>query len=425
MRFSTEWLDQGPNVSEEERATLCRLRLYVSEENACRFYDPTSNSACDHVTVPAVHLAEGLATDWWSIFGGRDREHPIRSYRTGFALPDVTLGFDGSTLEVRGEQFASENPDVRFWQVGKEGLPRDVAESTLAKFIEEVTRRLATAGVQNSEVALRWSRVLRSLDNPDERAFCEAAGALGTDPYDVSEEDALFIEQAADLFSGEALFEFLAGVGNTARGALLNWVRAVEKRPPEQSRLPLLHDIAGRIGRHASRRPAERAWATGYRTARVFREVVDIRPHDRLSALSDMAARLGAGSFACTPGVAGVQALVCREDDDVRIHVRERGRWDWARHAESFAFARAIGDVVCFEDGGRSVVNRLHQAERQAAGRAFAAEFLAPVESVLDMVESGLDDDEIAGSFHVSPQVIARQIENRDRIREACTERAG
>ena len=118
MRFSTEWIEQGPNASAEERATLCRLRLYVSEENACRFFDPSSDSACDHVTVPAVHLAEGLATDWWSIFGGRDREHPIRSYRTGFALPDVTLGFDGSRLEVRGEQFASENPGVRFWQVG-------------------------------------------------------------------------------------------------------------------------------------------------------------------------------------------------------------------------------------------------------------------------------------------------------------------
>ncbi len=82
---------------------------------------------------------------------------------------------------------------------------------------------------------------------------------------------------------------------------------------------------------------------------------------------------------------------------------------------------RAVGDVICFGDTRRSVVNRLHRAERQAAGRAFAAEFLAPVESVLEMVESGLDDDEIAGSFNVSPQVIARQIENRSRIREACT----
>ena len=419
MRFSTEWIDQGPNASAEERATLCRLRLYVSEENACVFFDSSADSACDHVTVPAVHLAEGLATDWWSIFGGRDREHPIRSYRTGFALPNVTLGFDGSTLEVRGKQLASANPDVRFWQVGREGLPRDVAESTLAAFIEEVASRLATAGVPNSEVALRWSRVSRSRDDPEERAFCEAAGALGTDPYGVSETDVLFIEQAADLFSGEALLEFLAGVGNTARGELLNWVRAVEARPPEQACLPELNGIVGRIAEATSRKPTERGWETGYRAARVFRNAMRIPQGEGFVSLSDVTARLGSGDFSCAPGVPGILALVCR-GDDIRIHVRQRGPWEWARHAESFAFARAVGDVVCFGDARRSVLNTLHQAERQAAGRAFAAEFLSPVESVLEMVENGLDDDEIAGSFNVSPQVIAWQIENREPIREAC-----
>ena len=422
MRFSTEWIDQGPNASAEERATLCRLRLYVSEENACTFFDPSSDSACDHVTVPAVHLAEGFATDWWSIFGGRDREHPIRNYRTGFALPDVSLGFDGSTFEVRGRQFACENPDVRFWQVRSAGVPREVAESTLSQFIEGVAARLATAGVQNSAVALRWSRVSRSLDNPDERAFCEAAGALGVDPYGVSETDALFIEESARLFEGETLLEFLAGVGNTARGELLNWVREVEARPREQACLPELNGIVDRIAEAASGKPTERGWATGYRAARVFRNAVHIPRGERFGSLSDVTGRLGSASFACAPGVPGISALVCR-GDDIRIHVRQRGPWEWARHAESFAFARAVGDVICFGDTRRSVVNSLHRAERQAAGRAFAAEFLAPVESVLDMVDSGLDDEEIAGSFSVSPQVIAWQIENRERIREACAER--
>ena len=422
MRFSTEWLDRGPNISAEERATLCRLRVYVSEENACRFFDPGSNSACDHVTVPAVHLAEGLATDWWSIFGGRDREHPIRRYRTGFALPDVTLGFDGSTFEVRGEQFAFENPDVRFWHVGSEGLSRAAAESALAGFIEDVAARLSTAGLSNCEVALRWSRVSRSLGNPDERAFCEAAGALGVDPYAVSGMDARFIEQAADLFSGEPLLEFLAGVGNAARGKLLRWVRDVENRPRQQSCLPGLNGIAGRFGSDASDGPPERGWATGYRAARAVREVMDIPRGEKFVSLSNIAGRLGSVGFTCAPGVAGIAALVCRVDDDVRIHVRERGDRDWARQAERFAFARAVGDVVCFRDTPRSVVNGLHQAERQAAGRAFAAEFLAPVESVLDMVDSGCDVDEISGSFNVSPQVIARQIENEDRIRAACAD---
>ena len=421
MRFSTEWLEQGPNVSAEERATLCRLRLYVSEENACRFFDPGSDELRDYVTVPAVHLAEGLATDWWSILGGRDREHAIRGYRTGFAFPDVRLGFDGSTFRVRGEQFESANPVARFWQVGVEGLSRTAAESALAAFIEETAARLATAGLPNSEVVLRWTRVSRSRINADESAFCEAAGALGVDPYAISEADADFIEHAGKLFAGEALLEFLAGVGGAARHDLLNWVRKVETRPREQTCLPKLSDIAGRIVESTEQRPAERGWAVGYRTARALRDVVDMAPAEALSSPADIARRLGSASFKCTPGVAGIAALVSRADDDVRIHVRERGAWDWARCAENFALARAIGAAVCYRDAQRSVVNGLRQAERQAVGRAFAAEFLAPIRSVVHLLGSGCDIDEISGSFNVSPQVIDWQIENQDRIRQACT----
>ena len=104
----------------------------------------------------------------------------------------------------------------------------------------------------------------------------------------------------------------------------------------------------------------------------------------------------------------------------MHIHLRGDEPEEWTVQAKNFAFARAIGDAVCFPDTPRSVVNELRDAERQAAGRAFAAEFLAPIQSVLDMVDSGHDDYEIASSFMVSPQVVARQIESQDRIRQAC-----
>ena len=73
MRLSTEWISEGANASAEERATLCNLQIFVDGENACLHFDPDSKTTFEHITVPAVHLAEGLATDWWSIFGGRPR----------------------------------------------------------------------------------------------------------------------------------------------------------------------------------------------------------------------------------------------------------------------------------------------------------------------------------------------------------------
>ena len=437
MRFSVEWINGGPNACAEERATLCQLRIFVAEENACVFYDPTSQEKFEHLTVPAVHLAEGIANDWWSIFGGRDRRHSLLPYRTGFVLPNVFLKFDGATFEVVGDQLFCDNPKLRFWRVGTEALSRDVAEYVLSEFVERVLDKLADEGVANSEVALCWSRVSESRAHPDEHAFCEAAAALGADPYEITDADGSFIDDASHWFSDGSLIEFLAGVGKrhhaapreagrlaSPNSAILDSIRAAEARPRYKSRLPELQSVAEQVTDVAQRRPGERAWAPSYRAARAFRAAIGV-PCDEVSiSPRAIATKLGGRNFAPATGLSGVLAVVSRENDDVRIHLRDRGRRQWAQWAENFALARALGDAVCFPDSQRSVVNELHDAEHQAAGRAFAAELLAPVGKVLDMLHSGLDIDAISGAFNVTSQVIFHQIENRERIQQACDTRA-
>ena len=340
---AVDWIDGGLNGAAEERATLCDLRIYVSDQNACRFVDFVSNEDAEPLIVPAVHLAEGLATDWWRIFGGRDREHRIQRYRTGFALPDLSFRADGSMFAVTGRSFYSQNPHLRFPFAGEETLPRGAAESTLSRFIEKVVDRLAGEGARSSEVALCWSRVAESRSDPDEQAFCEASGALGLDPYAISEDDARFIERASRVFSQEPLIEFLAGLTRKERPASVpDFVDQVESRPAEQSILPELDHVASQIAHLTRYHGDDHPWAVGYRAARAVR------------------------------------------------------------------------------DTRRSVINDLHHAERQATGRAFAAEFLAPVESVVEMCEAGSDAEEIADEFDVSSYVIEDQIRNQNRVRGAC-----
>ena len=433
MRFSVEWISGGPNACVEERATLCQLRIFIAEENACVFYDPISREKFEHITVPAVHLAEGIASDWWSIFGGRDQEHSLLPYRTGFVLPNIFLKFDGATFEAIGDQLICDNPKLRFWRVGTEALSRDAAESVLSDFVERVIDKLADEGVADSEVELCWSRVSESRADPHERSFCEAAAALGADPYEVTDADASFIEAAGHWFSGGALIEFLSGMGkkdhatprkvrrlDSPRRAILDSIRAAEARPRYKSRLPELRSVAEQISDVAHRRPGERAWAPSYRAARAFRDAIGIRCDEVCTSPRAIATKLGGRRFAPATGLSGVLALVSHDNDDVRIHLRDRGRRQWAQWAENFAFSRALGDAVCFPDSQRSVVNELHDAEHQAAGRAFAAELLAPVEKVLDMQHGGLDIDAISGALNVTSQVIVHQLENQERIRQAC-----
>ena len=48
--------------------------------------------------VRAVHLAEGIATDGWRVFGGSNRQHRIQRYRTGLGFPNVRFRADGATF---------------------------------------------------------------------------------------------------------------------------------------------------------------------------------------------------------------------------------------------------------------------------------------------------------------------------------------
>ena len=436
MKFSVEWIDGGTNAAAEERATLCDLRILLGNENACRFLDDIANETFDALTMPAVHLAEGIARDWWRIFGSRDRRHSLLPYRTGFILPDLRLGFDGATFEVVGHQQRCANPGLRFWQVEGEVTPRADAEAALASFVQAVVDKLAGEGIQHCEVALAWARVAASRTDAAEAAFCEAAGALGVDPYAISDEDAKFIEQAGELFAGEALIEFLAGGCRhpkrladgpsppfTRRWSTLTWLRNLESRQRYECNLPKLAELRGQFRTSSTRQPGEQPWAQGYRIARRLGSELNLNG-SHLKTPEALTKKLGGKGFQRVDGTdvePSIRAMVAQNGAEPRIHLRDhgRGKFLWATQAETFVLTRAVGDVLCSSQSGHRVVNNLHNAEQQAVGRAFAAEFLAPVENVLGMAEEGLDNEEIASEFNVSPQVVQHQLDNSERVATA------
>lgn len=417
MQFSIDWLENGANAAPEERATLAEWRLYLAGQNVCLHLD--EGQSLDHIVSPLYALAEGLAHDWWDIFGGRDAEVNIVRHRMGYATPDIRLRFDGSALDVTAHQKIYCNPDVRFWSGPAETLSRAQAEEQLATFIADVIAQLHTQGISGTAAQLRWNRVESSRQNQDEVIFCEAAGALGLDPYDIEDASAELIEQAARLFCGEPLVEFLGGLRARAQRArdAIAWVEAAERRPRYRCRLPELRDAA-RQASHKSLARAEPPWSLGYRRARALRDVLDWGPDHRVRTYAAAASRLGAPHFALADSVDGLTALRSDKDDGVYLHVRKQGQSAASSHI--FAFARAVGDAVCFPEQNRAAVNELHEAYRQAAGRAFAAEFLAPAEEVLTLRSQGRDTASIASEFGVAPPLVERQIENLERIRSAC-----
>ena len=426
MKFQVGWLDGGENAAAEERATLCDLKIVIGDDNACLFFDDELKESFDSLTIPAVHLAAGLARDWWRIFGGRrDRKFSLLPYRTGFVLPDLHFGCEGTTFEIDSHHLHLANPGVRFWPVASSYCSRSDAERHLASFVDAVVDKLVREGIRDSEVSLVWQRVCASRADPAEATFCEAAGALNIDPYTISDQDADFIERAGDLFSDEALLEFLGGGVRADSDAstfafpvsTLSWLEQLQDRRPYESTLPMLSEMRTQFGAKAGRLPRELPWSQGYRVAGMLTRELGLDGRE-LRTPEALAKQLGSTGFQRVRGEdiePGLRAVV-GPDSSVHLRDRNRGKYSWAPQAETFALARAVGSALCLQETKRSVVNNLWGAEQQAVGRAFAAEFLAPVGEVLDMAEDGLEDDEIALEFNVSSQVVSYQRENHERI---------
>ncbi len=416
MKFFVEWEDGGRISEDVDLLAVGALRVIVGDRNVCEFRAEGAGPISASIPVSVYPLAEGVATDWWSLFGGRDVPHRLAAYRGGYAIPDVRLRFDGADFEVACSPRRYENPPVDFPNGAVERLDRADAERALGAFFDETLARIEERGARESGLHAQWNLIRASRADPEEAAFCEAAGALGLDPYDVSDADAAFIERGGALFDGEPLAEFLTGLRRAPRrSGVLDWIREAERRPPGKSRLPALEDLRGAAPERAAR-AGEKPWARGYRWARAARRLLGAGQGERFRSVAALARRLGAPGFASAPSAPGLRALVDSRDGETRVHLR-RTR-DVAGNL--FALARAVGDAAANPPARRSAVNDLREASRQACGRAFAAEFLAPMDEILSMRGDGLDVHAIADEFGVTAATVARQEENADRIRLAC-----
>ena len=409
MKFSADWLEGGTSASAELRATDCFLAISVGERPASRFVDNRTNRAHDRVVMPAYPPAEGIARHWWSLIAGRARTFRLRAFRDGFALPDIRLEPDGRFVDILAEPFEYDNPPVAFVTRCSERIPVSAFERDMSAFIESVLERLTEERVAGSWLQERWEAIAESGENSDELAFCEAAGALGIDPYLCTDEEASLVELSAEPFAEDALPEFLAGCEVDGIREALDWIGQAEKNLGENAAVPDLSDIARTVReRTEANAVEERPWQVGCRAAAACRERIDLQAARPLRDPSEITGLFGASRFETYPHrVKGLRAEVNGAAEHPRVVVAGSG------HPTSLNFAtmRAIGDYILHGSRGRAPVNDTH-SYRQAAGRAFAAEMLAPAEIVAGMHNDGLGIEEIAAERNVSEMVVVHHLEN-------------
>jgi len=295
------------------------------------------------------------------------------------------------------------------------------AEDALRSFVGTVLRWIENS-TDRRAVQLRnnWEAITNA--DPQEAAFCRAAGRMGLDPYDMSSWPAGLVELLETLSEDNPppiVTDFLSTAAAETAATLWNWVNHARKAGdlgPAAKSPPLAlnpYTYAGQAGVTAAHRLREQA---GIDDAKV----------PSVEAVAD---RIGLGpivfeDYNHQPGTAIRAAVGWRGGGQAVV----LGPTPQSTQSQRFLLARGLFHATFMCERGARLITRTHDWDQQAS-RGFAAELLAPRAALAAAVPANLDEDEradaitdLAQTYQVHTELIQRQLQNAARFGIRSTE---
>ena len=422
FQFQFEWEDPLGARGPELRATWARLEIRVDDIPVSRLIDEKNRSIRDAVYGPLYPVAEWIAMNWWSLLHEVEvpgtprwetyaRRHSLAAAGEGFALPDLRIIPTGEWTEMRWFHRPVSEAGISFVNAGALTLPSGEVRDVLSDFVRSVLARLENEGIGGTPLQEEWD-ALQSAP-PEEAAFCQAAAALGQDPYAMEFEEREYLSGIATQVPAEVLGEFVSATDFChLEDALKNLEANLREAASGESSLSSVRELAKRhLGGSHSATP----WESGYEYARNLRKHLGLNG-TLVATDRDLAEALDADEGGLFRNVLNlgtsqwdIDALVVPASDENPVILSSKPRGDSRR----FAVCRALYESL---SGASTALVSRARSDRQQANRAFAAEFLAPAALLRERIARDIIDDEqiddLADEFGVSAKVIEHQIEN-------------
>ena len=310
---------------------------------------------------------------------------------------------DADRVHLQWSKWNPQNARIEFIGEGRATVDREALESEFRRLIEAVLARLGGIphGTDLCEFLSSDWEAINSLE-ADEAEFVQAAALLGIDPFDVQDSVANALVKFWETSQPSIRQEVLASADEESLAHVGRWLDDSLARLEESD-----HGTGWGAVREAA--PADLSgapWTRGYALADSVRHHLGIG-EDKVEF--DSSGSLALPNLTLQTPCKRIQGLVASNAPTcvTAPSSRETGK--------RFLLARALGDYIGRAQPGPGILSSL-LTDRQAQSRAFAAQFLAPADSIRARLEDQQPEegliDEIGFEFGVSSEVIRRQIDN-------------
>ncbi|MBA4795196.1 MAG: ArsR family transcriptional regulator [Phenylobacterium sp.] len=360
-----------------------------------------------HASAPDLDLNEvavRLLRNWWRVFYRLD--DPFRLY--ALTIDSVSEALPGALflkavgefieLSARPTQDPLQEPSL------KSELSQKAAQTLfIESLVEPVALYLERGRRFDRPIHALWSRLRDVLQYEREALFARTAGALGLSPHDLSDHQFDAVRHLISVIPEEGpRLEFASSTLPEALGATLGWVQHELRTHRDKNRFEGLRHL-----KSIEKKKGVAPWDVGKQKAEAVRRRLRLADDRAVGGLPGLEKFFGAAGFqASAMADDPLRGFRGQADHDPVIVVRESGPAGTA-----FLLARAVGDYLGYDDA-EAPISEL-RTDRQAMGRAFAAELLAPADGVIHMIDQeGQTKLAVARHYGVDLPVVSYQYAN-------------
>lgn len=426
IKFSCDWLSAGVD-DPAIRDTSGRLTISVGDICLTQCEDIWSKTIRNDVLVSAYPLALWLASSWWRLLYEPLPKlnstpsvdwrmcHELGAANHGFVWPKIMFATDGDGVQIwAGASNPNTQQSVRY--LNSLGVPARVSardfEHEIESFIGGVLSRLDALGHSETELSGLWALIQEDRSSADIVNLRRLEAQLGFDP-EACPDDVIETALSLENLIGKAALSELAPVYGLTQGTVaLDEVSELVKAPG------LMGKPQFDINPVPATSQGDAPWERAVMSARQLRSQIG----NRYNPIGDkcLYELLGLDSEVVTewtPQHSRQKAAIASPSDHGTFIFKPRKKHPLAQR---FEFARFLGDLVAANERKTDwLASTDLSTSRQKFQRAFAAEFLCPIESLAgflgdDFSETAIED--AASEFNVSERTVQALLANNGYI---------
>jgi len=417
FKFTHDWVAAGDDEPEILH-TMTNLALHIDNINLMQNEDIWAKTIRESVLVSAYPLAMWLASSWWrlnfEILPPHVREqsplidwrmaHEMGAANHGFVWPTVIFASDGEVMKVWAKPSNGNiQQSVRYLNGLTQPISIQLAEfqKCVDDFIASVLSRLDAVGCPNTDLRHLWLAVEEERADPLNFNYRRLEAQLGYEPDECSEAMMSKAQALEQQMGAEALAELapLYGkiIGDTSLNALEEMINSLGlTATPNIPSLQKSKSTKAAPWQHAVA-VARELWASLSKQG----DVIENQQLYDLLGLSASAVEQWTPPNAYKPAAI---AVPCNANQ-LKIVPRKKHPM-----AKRFELARLLSDYIFTNDIDKKWLASTDLAtSRQQYQRAFAAEFLCPINALQDFLKNDYSESAIEDAsehFQVSQATV-------------------